>query len=149
MNTAAIPIANWPLTLSRDGARTPMPWQKGGANHGFTKGEPWLPFGDDHAALAVDQQEAHTGSFLNFTRALLHMRRANPALVKGSIRIKAAKDSLLVFERHSAEQSLLFACNMGADPISWSPEGDWRIVESINGAMPGTLPAFGALLLTQ
>jgi alpha-glucosidase len=32
-------IANWPLTLSRDGARTPLPWQAEGAMGGFTEGE--------------------------------------------------------------------------------------------------------------
>ena len=39
-------IANWPQTLSRDGARTPMPWSRDEPGHGFTSGEPWLPFGE-------------------------------------------------------------------------------------------------------
>ncbi len=28
-------IANWPLTLSRDGVRTPMPWSSNAINGGF------------------------------------------------------------------------------------------------------------------
>jgi len=37
-------IANWPLTLGRDGARTPLPWD-GSVLGGFTTGTPWLPLG--------------------------------------------------------------------------------------------------------
>ena len=33
-------IANWPLTLSRDGARTPMPWLVQSGEGGFTTGRP-------------------------------------------------------------------------------------------------------------
>src|SRR3546814_6644539 len=49
---------NWPLTLSRDGARTPLPWAAEAAHAGFSDTDPWLPLGADHAALAVDRQEA-------------------------------------------------------------------------------------------
>jgi alpha-glucosidase len=142
-------IANWPLTLSRDGARTPMPWVKDAPQHGFSVGEPWLPFGADHAALAVDQQEADPASFLHFMRKLLCLRKANPALVTGGIRVVAASGDLLVFERQSAEQTLLFACNMGTVPLDWMPERDWQMIEAVNGATPGNLPPISALLLGQ
>ncbi len=33
-------IANWPLTLSRDGVRTPMPWDHTAPHGGFTAGTP-------------------------------------------------------------------------------------------------------------
>jgi alpha-glucosidase len=42
-------IANWPQTLSRDGARTPMPWSSTAPNLGFSTGEPWLPLGETTA----------------------------------------------------------------------------------------------------
>src|SRR3546814_17646762 len=48
---------NWPLTLSRDGARTPLPWAAEAAHAGFSDTHPWLPLGADHAALALDRQE--------------------------------------------------------------------------------------------
>ncbi|MEQ1399719.1 alpha-glucosidase, partial [Salmonella enterica] len=44
-------IANWPMTLSRDGARTPMPWIGAAPDLGFGSETPWLPFGGDHNAL--------------------------------------------------------------------------------------------------
>ena len=46
-------IANWPRTLSRDGARTPMPWNDAGPYLGFGDAKPWLPVGEAHRALSV------------------------------------------------------------------------------------------------
>ena len=57
-------IANWPLTLGRDGARTPMPWVSGAVNAGFSEVEPWLPVDPAHLPLAVDAQEADPASTL-------------------------------------------------------------------------------------
>src|SRR5438445_11240891 len=57
-------ITNWPQTLSRDGARTPMPWLADQPNLGFSSGMPWLPLGDAHRALAVDRQEHDPASTL-------------------------------------------------------------------------------------
>ena len=48
-------IANWPLTLSRDGARTPLPWRAGEPGGGFTTGTPWLPLSAENLARAVDR----------------------------------------------------------------------------------------------
>jgi len=73
-------IANWPLTLSRDGARTPTPWQAQGSEGGFTSGTPWLPLGSKNHARAADRQEADPASLLHFTRGLLALRKAHPAL---------------------------------------------------------------------
>jgi len=68
-------ISNWPLTLSRDGARTPMPWRGTANDHaGFSAATPWLPIGEDHLALAVDRQNADPESLLNLTRRLLAFR---------------------------------------------------------------------------
>ncbi len=61
--------------LGRDGCRTPLPWAAAGPGHGFTSGTPWLPFGDDAAALAVDVQAADPTSVLSTYRRLLHRRR--------------------------------------------------------------------------
>ena len=57
-------IANWPLTLSRDGARTPMPWRSDAPLGGFTTGQPWLPLSAQNLALAVASQQAESESLL-------------------------------------------------------------------------------------
>jgi alpha-glucosidase len=144
-------IANWPLTLSRDGSRTPMPWASDMPNCGFTAGEPWLPLGDDHIGLAVDVQRADPASMLNAVRRCIALRQASPALKWGALTIMEAKGDLLVFERAFEGQTLCFAANMGHEPLAWSPldEGRWSILEATNAATPGYLPAYSALLIEK
>lgn len=139
-------IANWPLTLSRDGTRTPMPWAANAQNCGFSSGEPWLPLGDDHVAKAVDQQEGVEASLLSLTRALIAFRNANAALLTGNLTIIEARDDLLVFERASDDQVMLCAFNMGAAPTEWSPAQPdrWRVVQSINQDEAWHLAPYGA-----
>ena len=36
-------FTNWPHTLGRDGARTPMPWRERPTRVRLLDGEPWLP----------------------------------------------------------------------------------------------------------
>lgn len=63
----------------RDGARIPLPWD-GGENFGFTTGEPWLPIPAEWNARTVASQSETPGSFLNFYRTSLRLRREHPAL---------------------------------------------------------------------
>jgi alpha-glucosidase len=141
-------IANWPLTLSRDGARTPMPWEAQTAQHGFTTGVPWLPFGRNHADFAVDIQLQDARSLLNFTRSLLAFRQANEALRVGSVKIVEAAGNLLVFERVSAGQHVLCAFNFGYEALVWSPAQPdrWRALECVGNADFSTLPPFSGFV---
>lgn len=132
-------IANWPLTLSRDGARTPMPWRGDANSHaGFSTATPWLPMGEDHLALAVDRQNGDPGSLLNLTRRLIAFRKAREALMVGDVTILAVTDSLLAFERSCDTEALLCVFNLAAEPIDWSPAdaANWRTLETV-GAVEG------------
>ena len=60
----------------RDGCRTPIPWQGEPPGFGFTDGDPWLPFGADSAALAVDVQRGDPDSTLSAYARLLATRKA-------------------------------------------------------------------------
>jgi alpha-glucosidase len=144
-------IANWPLTLSRDGTRTPMPWVAADEQCGFSKGEPWLPLGADHRDLAVDRAEADPDSMLNLTRKLVAFRNANEAMLVGSLNIIEAQSNLLIFERISDNQHLICAFNMGDDSVVWQPAQPdrWRMVKSVNDARLGSLPAYGAHILEK
>ena len=141
-------IANWPLTLSRDGARTPMPWVADDANAGFTTGVPWLPVGADNHAAAVDVQRGDPQSMLALTQRLVAFRHANDALRVGTIMVVEASDDVLVFERNAMGQRMLCAFNFSADIRDWEPaqRDRWRIVENVNGASSWSLPPFGALI---
>jgi alpha-glucosidase len=141
-------IANWPLSLTRDGARTPMPWVHDATHCGFSAVEPWLPLGPDHAARAVDVQERDPTSLLSLTRELVALRNAHAALLTGNLTVLDARDNLLVFERVAPGSHLLCAYNFGENEIAWQPvqPDRWRVIESVNGAAAWMLPPFGALI---
>ena len=138
-------ITNWPLTLSRDGARTPMPWSADAAQLGFSSAQPWLPAGPDHAALAVDRQEVDAGSLLHLTRRLIALRNGQPALRLGTLEFVEVSETLLVFSRSDGEQPLLCAFNFGTEPIAWNAGGD--VLAAVNGAESGLLPPNGGLVI--
>jgi alpha-glucosidase len=113
-------IAFWPHGIGRDGARTPMPWSMNASMAGFTEAsDAWLPLDPRHAALAVDVQEADAGSMLAFTRAMLALRRASPALRQGEFTALEAPGPVLAFQRHAETESLVCAFNLGAATVSW------------------------------
>ena len=111
-------IANWPQTLSRDGARTPMPWRSDAPNLGFGEGKPWLPIGPDHVALAVDRQGE--GSLLAWTRTVLALRKAEAALRLGTIRFTRTDAQVLEFEREHAGERLRCVFNLSPEPAEYA-----------------------------
>ncbi len=138
-------IANWPLTLGRDGARTPMPWAADQANAGFSSARPWLPLGADHAPRAVDLQLADPHSMLHWTRALMALRQQQPALRRGSARVEMASGDLLILHRTLGDDRLVCAFNLGPDPITV----DLAIatpLASHGGATARQLPPFSGLI---
>lgn len=144
-------IANWPLTLSRDGTRTPMPWIADAENCGFSPHDPWLPLGADHADMAVDRQQGDPASMLAATRRFVALRSANEALRTGNIRILDAQNDLLVFERRSENQLLQCIFNLGEQSIDWTPDGaaQWQAIESLNVTGAWNIGAYGALVLER
>src|SRR5260370_34739573 len=107
-------MANWPATLGRDGARTPMPWQSSAPYAGFSTAAPWLPVSPEHLALAVDRQQHDPGSQLSVTRRLMELRRHSAVLRDGAQRFIDAPADLLVFERSLGAQRSLCAFNLGS-----------------------------------
>lgn len=116
-------IANWPHTLSRDGARTPMPWIGASKNLGFSDGDPWLPVGEMHRACAVDIQERSDTSLLHFTRRCLALRKDRAALTVGRMRIIETSDTLLVFDREEQRERLRCSFNLSAAALPFQPCG--------------------------
>ncbi len=125
-------IANWPRTLGRDGARTPMPWIADAPFAGFSTVEPWLPVDPRHPPLALDRQEADPGSMLHLTRRLIALRRREPALRLGSLRFLDAPASILAFERTLGNEVLTCVFNLGHDTGDWALEGGFDLVDSVN-----------------
>jgi alpha-glucosidase len=105
-------IANWPETLGRDGARTPMVWENVGENGGFSRATPWLPVDPRHLPLAATAQETDAWSVLNFARATLALRRSSPALRQGAITFLEAPEGVLAFTRNCGSETLLCVFNL-------------------------------------
>jgi alpha-glucosidase len=139
-------IANWPQTLGRDGARTPMPWTAGVLNAGFSAVEPWLPVDPEHLPLAVDAQEADPASTLHVARRLIALRRAYPALRTGAISFVDTNSPLLIFQRGEGATALLLAFNLGHEAVTWSlPEG-WAMIDGVNLGGDGQMPPCAGLI---
>ena len=96
----------------------------------------------------MDRQEANAGSMLHFTRRMIALRNANPALRHGAMTIDVADDAILAFRREGAGQSMLCAFNFSDTAQNWQPDRsqDWRVVERINGGEGWILPPFGGVV---
>ena len=75
------------LGLGRDGARTPMPWDKR-AFAGFSTMNPWLPLNADWRERNVANQQDDPDSMLSLYRRLLALRREHLALSLGEITLQ-------------------------------------------------------------
>ncbi|MBX7459381.1 alpha-amylase family glycosyl hydrolase [Qipengyuania huizhouensis] len=137
-------IANWPLTLSRDGARTPMPWDKS-ESVGFGSTAPWLPIGEENRANSVEAQEADENSLLAFTRRAIKLRTANPAMRHGEILTCRHSGDLLEISREADGQRLEFRFNLGSSPVHIHDCGGSPLI-AINGASKDQLPPYAALI---
>jgi alpha-glucosidase len=137
-------IANWPHTLSRDGARTPMPWTSQAPNLGFSDAEPWLPVGDNHHGLAVDRQESDRRSMLHFSRECLRLRHELPALHHGAMTIVEAGEQKLVFERFGNGERLLCSFNLSDRPVPFGASG--KVLLNTGDVASGELGPYSSIV---
>lgn len=138
-------ITNWPETLGRDGARTPMPWDGTRNNYaGFSDGKPWLPVQDDHRTASVASQEGDPESVLNFYRAAIALRSGCRVLREGTISFDGTGD-LLVFDRDMSGRTRRCVFNLTSNPL---PYGGPTTAELCVGDRPadGMLPAYSGFI---
>ncbi|MDX8531138.1 alpha-glucosidase family protein [Mesorhizobium sp. VK25A] len=113
-------IRFWPGVKGRDGCRTPMVWEAGAENAGFSTGKPWLPVPQAHRVRAVDVENGEERSVLAAYRSILALRKDHPALVQGSIRFLDAEGDVLAFLRERDGERLLCVFNFSADATGWA-----------------------------
>ncbi|MEN9892182.1 MAG: hypothetical protein RLY78_2477 [Pseudomonadota bacterium] len=123
-------ITMWPEFKGRDGCRTPMPWVADAPDLGFGSGatRPWLPLADSHRARAVDRAEADPSALIHRYRALLHWRRDQPALLRGTMALWPGHPQLLAFWRRpeaadAGAPALLCLFNLSDAPLTVSLSG--------------------------
>ena len=143
-------IRFWPAFKGRDGCRTPMVWESGQPNAGFTTGKPWLPVPEAHRRRAVDLEQGEPASVLAHYRRALAFRRRHPALVAGTIEFLAADGDVLAFVRATGDERLLCVFNFASDAAEWiipAELGQPQIVEGVGrGArIEGTVVALDPL----
>jgi alpha-glucosidase len=144
-------VNGWPATKGRDGCRTPMPW-KNVVNAGFTRAkEPWLPVDPRHKPLGAEMQDALDESTLGETRALIALRRAQPALSRGSFRVLEAKDGQFSFERTAGVERLWCTFNFTGQPQTRAvPSGLPTVLWASDAVLAGArlnMAPFGSAIL--
>lgn len=144
-------IANWPQTLGRDGARTPIPWEGGRPNAGFSTVEPWLPVDPRHLDLAVDRQEADPDATLHFARRAIALRHAHEALRTGALTpIETGDEHVTAFVRGEGAGAVLCAFNTSPEAAAWPVPAGWRLIESANAAdLSGRLGPYAGLVAVR
>jgi len=103
--------------FGRDPERTPMQWDDS-PNAGFCAptAPTWLPLASDYQKINVAAQSKEHSSLLSLTQALLHLRRATPALALGSYAsIESTPADCYVFMRQLGNKRLLIALNFSSD----------------------------------
>ncbi|MFH0245802.1 alpha-amylase family glycosyl hydrolase [Streptomyces sp. HK10] len=106
--------------LSRDPARSPMPWNDG-PTAGFTTSDtsPWLPLALPPGGTAAAQED-DPRSLLRLTRALLDLRRHHEALGPGLIEFLDSPTEVLAYvrSRRPEAETLLITLNLTDRAIS-------------------------------
>ncbi|WP_167434358.1 alpha-glucosidase family protein [Mesorhizobium helmanticense] len=125
-------IRFWPGVKGRDGCRTPMVWEAGADNAGFSQGRPWLPVPAGHRSRAVDVQNGKDHSVLSAYRSVLALRKRHPALISGSIRFLDAEDDVLAFTRERDGERLVCVFNFAGEPANWRSPPDLGAMRAID-----------------
>jgi maltose alpha-D-glucosyltransferase/alpha-amylase len=118
--------------IQRCGSRTPMQWSKE-KNAGFSTASPeelYLPIDPSESRPDVASQEKDPASMLNFTRALLRLRRDHPALANAAdfqplyaeektypfVYLRMAGKERIIVSVNPTAQSCAIALNEAANP---------------------------------
>ena len=120
----------------RDGVRTPMQWTPD-RNGGFSTSDPerlYLPPIMDpiygYQALNVEAQQRNAGSFLQWTRRMIEIRKRHPVFGTGAyVELVSSNPSVLGFVREDNEYCVLCVSNLSGFPQA--AELDLRRFEDI------------------
>jgi alpha-glucosidase len=118
-------IRYWPAVKGRDGCRTPMVWESGAVNAGFSDGKPWLPVKTPQAANAVDAQG--DDGILAYYKAMIAWRKGSAALTIGTTEFLTLPEPILAFTRTADGQVLTCVFNLSADVHTVSVTGKAEI----------------------
>lgn len=149
--------AFYPFHKGRDGCRSPMQWNDQ-PNAGFSPHAPWLPVHPNYTFRNVAAQEGDPDSILNLTRALIRLRKENPALAQGDQTfVSVGSQRVLAYDRACPEQTVRVLLNLSSRPAQVNLSGSaWNLLFSSLHRQPSrlapkdlTLAPYEICLLTQ
>lgn len=145
-------IEFWPEFKGRDGCRTPMVWETQAESAGFGASKTWLPVSPEHAAMAVDRQEADPDALLHHYRRAIALRKAHPALSVGETTWMEATGNVLSMIRKHDGAEILCVINLSNEAASVTlPSGNWvSVADDLGGQAPqGELEPWGFIVATK
>lgn len=142
-------IANWPHTLGRDGARTPMPWDDSHPNAGFSAAKAWLPIDPEHQKATVSIQENDRDSVLNFWRQAIKLRKTVDVLRYGDHSFPECDERLFVCRRTYAGESILIIVNVTPEVIAYEWENGVSLIETEPFSTGSVAPWSAAIIAVE
>ena len=128
------------IGMGRDPERTPMLWNNS-ANAGFTTGRPWLPIAQDFVLHTVQTEDRDSISMLTLYRALLALRREQPALLFGEIYdvtpVGENEFPVLTYRRSDGEERVQVLLNLSAQPQTVPCPAGRILLSTKAGRLPG------------
>ena len=113
----------WPFYKGRDGCRSPMQWDAS-SNAGFSTVKPWLKIHPNYQQRNTEAQQADPNSLFHFTRQLIALRHAHPALRRGGLSFLDAPNGILAYSRSDENETLMVVLNFSAPKHNFSPGGE-------------------------
>ncbi len=104
----------------RDGCRVPFPWSGTEPPFGFSAtGRSWLPVPASWRGLTVEAQTGDERSMLHLYRQMIRLRRAEPSLRRGAVRLLDEDAEVLRIVRSApGGGELLVVMNLGTRPVA-------------------------------
>ncbi|MBW8882366.1 MAG: DUF3459 domain-containing protein, partial [Asticcacaulis sp.] len=101
--------------VSRDHARTPMPWT---AHGGFTTGRPWFALNPNFAEINAEAAVTDPDSVYHWYRRMIALRQAHPVLIYGDYCDLAPDDErLFAYARRLDGEDWLILLNFSREPV--------------------------------
>ncbi|MFL6098552.1 MAG: glycoside hydrolase family 13 protein [Actinomycetales bacterium] len=126
--------------MSRDNARTPMPWD-GSEHGGFTTGTPWLRVNASYPQINAEAALEDPDSVFHHYRKLIALRHDEPAVGLGDFTMLLPDhEHVYAFSRTLEDTKLLVLANFSGSPVTIDlPDADlWTGAELVLGNYPAT-----------
>jgi len=158
-----IGISGWPQEKGRDGERTPMQWNSSTAAGFSTNPNTWLPVAPDYKEVNVEVESKEPDSMLNWYKKLIALRRTDPAIHDGVMKmLETGNQQIVAWTRKAPNgEVVVVACSFAAEPQSVSLQkalgGSGKTAKTLaasgGGEQNGTvdlnavsLPAYGSIV---